>query len=236
MIFIDNKYTKWYYAIIDHALKRENSGYTEKHHIIPLSLSGNNKKSNIVILTPREHFVCHLLLTRMTTGNGIYKMKYALSMIVNVNNIGGGRYTPTGRTYSMAKRLQKEAITDYWTADRRKNHAELVKKNQKPRTPAGNESMIQYQKTKTWSEKAIQSRILTCAKAAANRKGTNWSPEHRQHRFSSYVIKNREIIDAVLLCTDMNTRQISIKLGISWDKVNGILNKRDAIIAEINII
>ena len=37
MIFIDNKYTKWYYTIIDNAKQRVNSvdDYLENHHIIP---------------------------------------------------------------------------------------------------------------------------------------------------------------------------------------------------------
>ena len=39
--------------------------YTEKHHIIPKSLGGSDDKCNIVELTAREHFVCHLLLSKM---------------------------------------------------------------------------------------------------------------------------------------------------------------------------
>jgi hypothetical protein len=39
--------------------------YYEKHHIIPRSLGGSNKKENLVLLTAKEHFICHLLLTKM---------------------------------------------------------------------------------------------------------------------------------------------------------------------------
>ena len=38
--------------------------YTERHHIIPRSYGGNNRSSNIVNLTAREHLICHLLLTK----------------------------------------------------------------------------------------------------------------------------------------------------------------------------
>jgi cellobiose-specific phosphotransferase system component IIA len=65
MIFIDNKYTRWYYNIVTNAKSRISIGYTEKHHIIPKSCGGNNSKNNLVALTAREHFVCHLLLIRM---------------------------------------------------------------------------------------------------------------------------------------------------------------------------
>ena len=64
-MFTLNKYTKWYYAIVDRAKIRINDGYTENHHIIPKSLCGSNTKDNKVDLNAREHFICHLLLTKM---------------------------------------------------------------------------------------------------------------------------------------------------------------------------
>jgi hypothetical protein len=61
-----SKYTSWYYNIIVRAQGRElDNIYTERHHIIPKSLGGSNKKDNLVKLTAREHFICHLLLPRM---------------------------------------------------------------------------------------------------------------------------------------------------------------------------
>jgi len=49
----------------------------EKHHIIPRCLGGTNAKSNIVVFTPREHFLAHRLLARMYTGEIKRKMCYA---------------------------------------------------------------------------------------------------------------------------------------------------------------
>lgn len=119
-MYLDNKYTKWYNSIIENAnLRITQSGYTEKHHIIPRSLGGTNKKDNLVSLTPREHFICHLLLTKMTLGNDRYKMIYALHMITNVKNIGSGRYSPTARTYDYAKKLFIEHMNTIWTAEKR---------------------------------------------------------------------------------------------------------------------
>jgi len=53
MIFINNKYTKWYNSIIANAQTRilSKGTYVEKHHIIPKSLGG----IEIVALLPREH-------------------------------------------------------------------------------------------------------------------------------------------------------------------------------------
>lgn len=39
--------------------------YKECHHIIPRSLGGNNNDENLVNLSAKEHFVCHLLLTKI---------------------------------------------------------------------------------------------------------------------------------------------------------------------------
>ena len=65
-MFNDTKYTKCYYRIIEAAqCKTKDLFIGERHHIIPKSLGGTNKKTNIVKLTPREHYICHLLLTRM---------------------------------------------------------------------------------------------------------------------------------------------------------------------------
>lgn len=67
-LFQDNKYTRWYFNIVNKAISEQRSksnSYYESHHIVPKSFGGSNKKSNLVLLTPREHFVCHMLLPKM---------------------------------------------------------------------------------------------------------------------------------------------------------------------------
>lgn len=77
MIFIDNKYTRWYYNIVNSVKHRIPTGYTEKHHIIPKSCGGDNSKDNLVVLTAKEHFICHLLLTKAVATEFRFKMVYA---------------------------------------------------------------------------------------------------------------------------------------------------------------
>jgi hypothetical protein len=81
-MFFDNKYTKTYYKLIDKYCGIEG----EKHHIIPRSLGGTNKKENIVIVPPRIHFILHKLLVKMVIDPS-YKtsMYYALFMMMNRN-------------------------------------------------------------------------------------------------------------------------------------------------------
>ena len=87
-------YKNIYYRIIENS-KRDNEngnrceGYFEKHHILPKSLGGTNKKENIVKLTAREHFICHWLLVKMYNKgtNERNKMLCALWRMQSVNGI-----------------------------------------------------------------------------------------------------------------------------------------------------
>jgi hypothetical protein len=92
-MFIQNKYSKYYYSIITNAKSRilADNIRTEMHHIIPECffirrsrkgkpgwIDGNPEDpSNKVILTDKEHFICHKLLTKMTEGKAKIKMMYA---------------------------------------------------------------------------------------------------------------------------------------------------------------
>lgn len=91
--FLNNKYTVWYYGIINNAKSRDIEGYTERHHIIPESLFKNrirkgsagflpgepNIVNNLVNLTAREHIICHWLLVKMVQDPWNLKMEQALS-------------------------------------------------------------------------------------------------------------------------------------------------------------
>lgn len=82
-IYIKNKYTKIYFQIINSAKSTNIIGYTEKHHIIPRSLGGSDDKLNLVKLTARQHYICHLLLTKMVEPNSdaYHKMVKAYMMM-----------------------------------------------------------------------------------------------------------------------------------------------------------
>jgi hypothetical protein len=68
---LKNKYSQWYFSIIESALgrgwtKKTSPVYVEKHHILPKSIFENN---DVVCLTAKEHFICHLLLPKMIRNN-----------------------------------------------------------------------------------------------------------------------------------------------------------------------
>jgi hypothetical protein len=104
-----NKYTRWYNQIIANAQNRIAEGYTERHHIQPRSLGGADTADNLVNLTAREHFVCHWLLTKMTSGEDRYKMLNALRMM-RAEKEGQQRYNTaiTSRVYETIKKEYAE--------------------------------------------------------------------------------------------------------------------------------
>lgn len=73
-MFLENKYTNTYFRIILKAIrsnrKKTDGVYYESHHIYPKSIcpERKNDKSNKVLLTAKEHYICHLLLIKMTNG------------------------------------------------------------------------------------------------------------------------------------------------------------------------
>ena len=82
-LFIENKYTRWYFVIVStRPTRSKKDGYFESHHIIPRALGGSNEKSNLVLLTAREHFLIHWLLTKMCINTEHKrKMYFAMSCI-----------------------------------------------------------------------------------------------------------------------------------------------------------
>lgn len=121
-MFLDNKYTRIYYQIIDKALsehrKKIKGDGMERHHRIPKSLGGSNLKENLVVLTFREHFICHWLLTKMCADkNHKRKMDFAFGAMATFNANGTRKKLPS-RYYTKVKEYlklaQSEASRERW--------------------------------------------------------------------------------------------------------------------------
>jgi hypothetical protein len=81
-------------------LKNTDSNYIyyEKHHILPKSIFSNWKKEekNMVLLTAKEHFICHLLLQK------IYKcteIRRAFLYMSNYNKLNSKQYLLNKKNY-----------------------------------------------------------------------------------------------------------------------------------------
>jgi hypothetical protein len=105
------EYLQIYNQIIERAKNRILEGYKEKHHIVPKCLGGNNDKDNLVELTAKEHFLCHMLLCEIYSNNN--KLWYALFlMATNKNKKSHQKYKISSRTYERIKLEHIKKIKD----------------------------------------------------------------------------------------------------------------------------
>ena len=205
-IFLKNKYTKWYYDIVDRAILRGNIEPNENHQIIPESffikrkrpgsigwLEGNpNDPSNIVPLTEHEHFVCHLLLPKMTTGPAKHKALRAIMGMSTLHGIGQNRKQLTGRRYAeMARELSQTEMSE----ESKQKHQQAGKARAKKRKDAGLEGTFKDKKHSADS-------LLLIKLAAARPKSQAWKesasknrkgliPHHKNKTFEELYGKDR---------------------------------------------
>ena len=111
-MFIENKYTRCYFSIVARAKTRvfDISEYSEKHHIIPKSLGGSDNIDNLVRLSAKEHFICHMLLTRMTFGEHRVKMVYAAWRLAVPGRTDQKRYKLSAKSYETIKKQRSDYL------------------------------------------------------------------------------------------------------------------------------
>lgn len=97
-------YERVYNSIID---KRRQTPainhYFERHHIIPKCIGGTDCQSNIIQLTAREHFVCHLLLYKMYQNTEFESKLLRACIMMNAKSDNQDRSTITSRVYQKLK-------------------------------------------------------------------------------------------------------------------------------------
>ena len=188
-IFLQNKYTRWYYAIVNNAIFRGHIEPNEQHHIIPESfyltrkrqgssgwLEGNsNDPSNLVKLTPHEHLVCHLLLPKMTIGPAKHKMLKAALGMSTLMGPNQERKRVTGRMYAkLVEDLRNSEIPESAKINYKKAGIEGAKK----RKDAGLKG--------TFKDKKHSTNSLLLMKLAASRpKSKAWKDSASKNRKGS---------------------------------------------------
>ena len=123
-MFLDNKYTKLYYQIIDRSKKRNHTkqkfdGY-QTHHIIPRCFGGTDDPHNLVVLSYKEHRICHRLLINMTERDSKYRMMYAYKLFNKQYDIS---WVPNFREY------RPESYTEMVNTRKRKGSYKTGKDN-----------------------------------------------------------------------------------------------------------
>ena len=174
-----------------------NLEYWEKHHIIPQCLGGNNKKENIVLLTPREHYIAHWLLWKATKS---HKLAFAFAGLSyqhkSKRNFSAKEYERARQIYKTVASLiyKGRALTD---EHRRK--LSIAAQNRAPDSEETRRNKSLARKGKTLSEEHKKSIGLsqlgkkhseeTKLKMSQSAKGKSKSDEHKKKLSES--IRNR---------------------------------------------
>jgi hypothetical protein len=118
-------YNKIYLQLIERAKTRKIEGYTERHHIIPRCINGDDSEENLVTLTAREHFIAHLILCKIYPNHK--GLRSALWMMSNVKGKNQERYLPNSRLYEMIRIEYSELIKGVNNPNYNKKHSEDAK-------------------------------------------------------------------------------------------------------------
>lgn len=112
-------YQKIYNQIVERGKTRQLEGYKEKHHILPKCLGGSNDEDNIVELTAREHFLCHMLLCEIYPNEN--KLRHALFLMAI------GKQKIKEKTYVINSRIYERLKTEYSQMLTGKNQSQETK-------------------------------------------------------------------------------------------------------------
>lgn len=165
--FLNNKYSNWYAKIISNAQQRQVvNEYCETHHIIPRCLfpkwiQGNpDDAGNLVQLTAREHFICHILLTKMVVKDDRWRKMCHAMLAMARKSPGQYRHQLTSWEYKFVREQYS-----------------LSRKGQ---------IRIQTQQEKDKRSKMMTGRTLsqeTKTKISLNNKGKKWTQEQRDNHW-----------------------------------------------------
>lgn len=109
----------------------EDGEYSEKHHIIPRSLGGDEGSENLVRLTAREHFIVHALLAEMYERESFewYKMNHAF-MMMKSSMMNHMRYF-NSRLYELKRKDFSQVMSNSQTGEKNSQYGKLKSKETK---------------------------------------------------------------------------------------------------------
>ena len=184
-MFTNKYYTAVYHSTINKAIIRNFSKARgrERHHVIPQSLGGTNDKGNLVYLTCREHFLCHWLLLKITTGESYHKMRYAL-MGMRAENEHQERYHTklTARIYekyriehaahhSNVMKAKKLVPWNKGGVEITEEHRENLRVAAKNRPKQSAESILKRAKAQTGAKRSVVTKLKMSIAAKGKLKG-----------------------------------------------------------------
>lgn len=151
--------------------------YTEVHHIIPKCMGGNDSKSNLAVLTAKEHYIVHHLLCKIFPNSSGLILAFRI-MLNRTKDKKSRNYVIYKKLF--ADNLSKTQI-DFWTEERKK--IKSIQMKDKYKCP------LLRQQLKNQSNNFYQNNPEAREIVSENSK-INWSN-------SEYVLKHKIAMDKV---------------------------------------
>lgn len=198
-------YNKIYNSIIEKAKNEKRKKgcdvYYENHHIIPKCLGGTNKSSNMVLLTGREHFICHWILHILFPNNN--KIFFAFDLMCVAKSSKRNKFTPSSRIIEYSRkekslRMSGDNNAKYWKGKKRPDTKPLSEEtklkisNKLMGHTVSEESKIKQKETKAKNKKRPWNYGVKTGKLTEEQKN-----ERKLNRKKNKIIqtnKNNEII------------------------------------------
>ena len=216
-------YRHIYMLIIEHAKSEQklgirvkgNGNYYEKHHILPKSIFPlwKKRKENLVLLTAREHFFCHQLLTKIFPSN---EMITALFFLCNDNQ---NNTKTSSNEYAKIREQHYYAQKNLW-----EEKSEEFKKQFRK------DASIRMKNI--WKNRTKQEKSEIINKSSKNR----IDQEHRTDAMLKARRLYKDEISKKISDAWINKETDKVKLSTRckcWNKDEGIIKKRSETIKKI---
>jgi hypothetical protein len=204
-------YQKRYEKLVNHYKNNLSEGFVEKHHIVPKCMGGSDDISNIVILPPKAHFICHYLLYKMYPDNK--SLAFAFSMMCVKNEHQPDRKA-SGKIYEISKIARSMAMMNVPRTESTKQKLRKPKQNKenykKPKSDTHRENISNALKNKKKSKEHIEKMC----------KSQKWYHEKRSAMAQEKMNKCRE---EYLSCADNLTKK---QFSEIYSKQNNISESR----------
>jgi len=154
-----------YMRLMEWAKQNPPDGRVEKHHIVPRSMGGSNKKDNLVPLSPRWHFIAHWLLWK------VYKNSKMANAFWTMACCNGEKIN--SKTYEIVRSAATKAIAESkrgkTTSDRQKAIVSALM--------SGRVVSEETRKKISEANKGKKRSLQVCAQMSESRKGRTHSQE-----------------------------------------------------------
>jgi len=255
------KYQKWYDELIARAKERNyfSPNYkigihrcsfpVETHHIVPRSMGGSDEESNLAVLTLKEHYIAHYLLTKIYKEND--KVIEAFFIMCNRSGRSSNTYTELRtKFYKLSSLRSKEYFSKPENIEKfrqigldlaknpdyikkvsegvRKAYATTDLKDKISKASKGfwnNPEYVKKQMDSKWTHRTDEYR----KKSSERMKIYSSLPETKKRRSEQYKTSNfnrsRKVIDLNTNEVYNSAMDLSLKLGLKYVTVKRRLYK-----------